>query len=73
MSAQVQPVKPLIHWLEVDYTPAFFLAGPMKNQGFAQVAKRDFIERLPEFRHVTLNLNLKRLKKICRAPKKYIA
>ncbi len=61
--SQSSPAKPILHWLEPDYPPAFFVRKGVSHQGFAQKAKQNFIVSLANYQHVTLTVNNNRLKK----------
>ncbi|MBF0362053.1 MAG: hypothetical protein HQK49_13640 [Oligoflexia bacterium] len=49
--------KDKIKWVIMDFPPAYFISGPLKGKGFAQVALEIFVKNLPEYEHEFVELS----------------
>ena len=57
-----------VTWLDINYPSAYFLEGEYKNKGFAQVARKLFMENLPEYKSEVVVVNINRLLSFLQTP-----
>ncbi|MFC4348357.1 TIGR02285 family protein [Kordiimonas lipolytica] len=53
--------KPTIHWLSPDFPPVFIASGEYEGKGYGDQIVRYVAEKLPEYNHVTVTVNLNRI------------